>query len=112
MKCKRCGCDFPNIEYFKKGCSHCETPDEMYKREMDKLRCLTNKNEEKEEINKYIITVNEKCVAFYEVYGKDKKEAEKYFFDNVARLTQQPIGFQKEIENILSIEKAKERKPF
>jgi uncharacterized protein (DUF608 family) len=111
MKCKRCGFDFPNIEYFKKGCSHCETPDEMYKREMDKLRCLMS-DEIGEDISKYIITVNEKCTAFYEVFGKNKKEAEKYFFDNLARLSQQPLGFQKEIENVVCIEKAKDKKPF
>jgi hypothetical protein len=61
-------------------------------------------------MNKYFISVNEKVVSFYEVYGNNKKEAEKYFFDNLARLS--PSGFQKEIENIICIEKAKEEKPF
>ena len=32
--CKRCGCDFPNIPRFKRGCGACETPNEMLKRVM------------------------------------------------------------------------------
>jgi hypothetical protein len=43
--CKRCGCDFPNIEIYRKGCSNCETLNEMFKRSMSDLN---DKLEDKE----------------------------------------------------------------
>ena len=36
--CNRCGCDFPNIPRFARGCGACETRIEMLKRQMEGLR--------------------------------------------------------------------------
>jgi hypothetical protein len=43
-KCKKCGCDFPNNEIYKKGCSFCESEKEFCKRELGKLKNISLKN--------------------------------------------------------------------
>ena len=61
-------------------------------------------------MNTYIISVNETAVAMYVVYGKNKKEAEKYFFDHLGKMQSQMVGYQKEIKDIVCVEKVKDNK--
>ena len=46
-KCKRCGCDFPNIPKYKIGCGNCETPKKMFKRSMSIFNVKEPKDEKK-----------------------------------------------------------------
>ena len=51
-KCKRCGCNFPNTEFFKIGCSSCETPEEMHKRIMQDFHGLIKEEENQKQRRK------------------------------------------------------------
>ena len=61
-------------------------------------------------MNTYVISVNENVIAMYKVYGKNKKEAKKYFFENSSKMYKSMVGYQKEIKSIICIEKVKDSK--
>lgn len=56
-------------------------------------------------MNKYVISVKEEAIAMYVVYGKNKKEAEEYFYSHLAKIQGNMIGYNKEIKEVVCIEK-------